>query len=72
MVSPAIGGTPGVDIERVLVDDVEVVLSFHGDATPVEVVGRFLRDLARVRFADGFGYDELIDIAVQLDGGEGS
>ena len=61
----------GVRVGAYTVDDVEYPLSFHGDLTPVEVAAQLLRHLASLRIAHGYGYDELIEIAQQLDGGDG-
>ena len=61
----------GIKLGKFQVDGVWQHLSFHGDLTPVEVAAKLLRDLAELRFAGSYGYDELIDIAQQLDGGDG-
>lgn len=62
----------GIKLAVIAIDECPVTLSFHGDLSPCEVVGDFLRTLATMRIADGYAYDELIDIAQQLDGGEGA
>lgn len=72
MSNPKMNKIDGIKLAVVAVDETPIPLSFHGDLTPVEVVGQFLRDLAALRVAEGYGYDELIDIAQQLDGGDGS
>lgn len=56
----------------VLFDDIHFPLNFDLEGgKPEEVMAKFLREICELRLGVGFGADELIEVAQQLDGGEG-
>jgi hypothetical protein len=69
-VSAVAGLDPG-RAAQVDVDGFHIELRVDGDLTPVEAVAHFLRELAAIRIGAGYGHDELIEVAQQLDDGDG-